>query len=316
MSKEIISGIYVITNIVNGKFYVGSTTNFDKRWISHKRQLKANKHHNIMLQRAYNKYGLENLVFDILEESNDDILLLEQSYLVVFVGQPDCYNIAKHSSGGDNLTNNPNREEIIEKISKGLRERYENMTEEEKKDAFSKFGEDNPNWKGENCTSKKLCKCGTTISSNNNTCKKCMITTGDKNNFYGKTHTQESIEKIKETKIKNGTNNILPTHTRKVSVEGIIYESCDEASRILNISGMSFRIKSKNPLYDNYFYVTNEKRLINAEGKVFKDHMEASRELSISRKQLIKKIKSEEFDNYFYTYEEIIDDENVIIHIG
>ena len=37
------SGIYKITNTVNGKFYIGSTNNFDRRWNhNHLRLLRKN----------------------------------------------------------------------------------------------------------------------------------------------------------------------------------------------------------------------------------------------------------------------------------
>ncbi|WP_194190322.1 GIY-YIG nuclease family protein [Clostridium chrysemydis] len=45
-------GIYSITNKVNGKRYIGLSTNIKKRVASHKDQLKYNRHENTKLQRA------------------------------------------------------------------------------------------------------------------------------------------------------------------------------------------------------------------------------------------------------------------------
>jgi hypothetical protein len=45
--------------------------------------------------------------------------------------QPD-YNIGIKSSGGDNLTRNPNRGGIIQKITESVKKRYGLMTDEEK----------------------------------------------------------------------------------------------------------------------------------------------------------------------------------------
>lgn len=56
-------------------------------------------------------------------------------------------NIGVKSYGGDNLTNHPNREEIIEKITKASKFRYENMTIEEKQKLSNNIkGEKNPNY--------------------------------------------------------------------------------------------------------------------------------------------------------------------------
>lgn len=76
------SGIYKIRNLINGKIYVGSTQDFSFRKKEHFWELKNNKHYNQYLQRAFNKYGEENFVFEILEECNiENLLVREQYYL-------------------------------------------------------------------------------------------------------------------------------------------------------------------------------------------------------------------------------------------
>jgi len=61
------SGIYKILNKVNGKFYIGSAKNFNKRWWVHRSLLRANKHHCEHLQAAWNKYWEQSFEFVILE---------------------------------------------------------------------------------------------------------------------------------------------------------------------------------------------------------------------------------------------------------
>jgi len=61
------SGIYGIRSISKPeRKYIGSTYNIGKRFREHKNRLKLNKHENKKLQRHVNKYGIDDLIFDIL----------------------------------------------------------------------------------------------------------------------------------------------------------------------------------------------------------------------------------------------------------
>lgn len=87
--------IYRITNMANGKFYIGSAESFARREWQHKYALRRNEHKNPRLQAAWNFYGEEMFVFEILEEVPPDRTAfdIENTYLMRFVGQEDCYNI-------------------------------------------------------------------------------------------------------------------------------------------------------------------------------------------------------------------------------
>lgn len=87
--------IYQITNMVNGKYYIGSADSFARREWQHKYDLKRGAHKNPRLQAAWNKYGAEAFVFEILEEIPEGAsqLQIEDTYLVQHVGKPECYNI-------------------------------------------------------------------------------------------------------------------------------------------------------------------------------------------------------------------------------
>ena len=60
-------GIYQIVNDVNDKIYIGSSINVLNRTKAHIKLLKAEKHPNILLQRFFNKYGIENIHFTLVE---------------------------------------------------------------------------------------------------------------------------------------------------------------------------------------------------------------------------------------------------------
>jgi group I intron endonuclease len=86
------SGIYLILNLVNGKFYIGSAFDFYERFHAHKSYLKNNSHHNSHLQRAYWKYGAENFIFIILEET-ENIAEREQWWIDAANATVNGYNI-------------------------------------------------------------------------------------------------------------------------------------------------------------------------------------------------------------------------------
>ena len=95
------SGIYQIRNLINGKVYIGSSVNLHVRALAHFNSLKRNAHENQKLQRAYNKYGLDKLVFEVLEYVEKDTLLeREQYYIDTLNAVNEGYNIcpvAKHT---------------------------------------------------------------------------------------------------------------------------------------------------------------------------------------------------------------------------
>lgn len=83
------SGIYQIRNLVNGKIYVGSSINLRKRMKDHFRDLRNNRHANQHLQKAYNKYGLDKFIFEVLEYVEKDMLLEREQYYI------DTLNVVK-----------------------------------------------------------------------------------------------------------------------------------------------------------------------------------------------------------------------------
>ena len=73
-------GIYQIMSRATNRIYIGSSADITKRWNIHRSELKLNKHHSIILQRHANKYGLDDLVFSIVEECSEDILISREQY--------------------------------------------------------------------------------------------------------------------------------------------------------------------------------------------------------------------------------------------
>lgn len=87
--------IYQITNMANGKYYIGSAESFARREWQHKYDLKRGTHKNPKLQAAWNKYGPDVFVFEIIEvvAEGREAFDVENTYLMRCIGDPQCYNI-------------------------------------------------------------------------------------------------------------------------------------------------------------------------------------------------------------------------------
>lgn len=126
--KEL-GGIYMIQNIINGKYYIGSTKNFINRWLGHCKSLRSNKSSSIILQRAYNKYGYDKFRFIPLKILNDLSVnnLLEEEQIYLNIEKP-IYNSMPNAT----TVGRKREKETIEKQKKSLIEFYNNLKEGEK----------------------------------------------------------------------------------------------------------------------------------------------------------------------------------------
>lgn len=88
-------GIYAITNVLTGDWYVGSSANITNRWISHWETLSSSKdfENNPRFQRAWRKYGRRNFFFEVIEEVDGDLLEAEQRWLDIFFPTGALYNL-------------------------------------------------------------------------------------------------------------------------------------------------------------------------------------------------------------------------------
>ena len=96
--------IYFIINKITNQRYVGQTTNFSRRRSEHLLKLKENRHPNLKLQNAYNKYGEDNFIFQKI--TYDDISkkeLDEQEiyYINKFNSFEQGYNLTTGGTGGN-----------------------------------------------------------------------------------------------------------------------------------------------------------------------------------------------------------------------
>lgn len=92
--------IYKIINLVNDKFYVGSTINQKTRFRQHRKLLRGGRHHCKHLQAAWNKYGETKFSFVVVEEVLDAQLLpqAENRWLSANFKKEHCYNSGRTAS--------------------------------------------------------------------------------------------------------------------------------------------------------------------------------------------------------------------------
>ena len=111
------SGIYAITNTINGFMYIGQSINVGRRWIDHiKTSIKGD---NKAIYQAIEKDGIENFSFKILELCPIEELDEKEKYYIslyrTYIGFKDCkgYNM---TIGGKGVITSK-EEEIFKKYS-------------------------------------------------------------------------------------------------------------------------------------------------------------------------------------------------------
>lgn len=173
MQDKLKSGIYCIENINNHKKYIGQSVDIQDRWRRHKNELEHNSHHNSYLQHSWNKYGEDVFNFYVLEYCEIEQLDEKEIYYIDLykTTNRDCgYNL---KSGGQ-LSGSYYTEEIKDKISKSIKESYQNsnLREIRKNNALNQ-------WLNPEIKEKII---------------------GSNNGMYGRKHTEESKLKISNAK--------------------------------------------------------------------------------------------------------------------
>ena len=165
--------IYKIRNVVNNKFYVGSTVDSRKRFWAHRKALRLGNHDCIHLQRAWDKYGEDCFKFEIIEQLNskEELYPAEQKWLDEHFGKDYCYNVAAHADSPMRDASPEIRAKLAEKTKAWL-----------ERDGHPR--------QGHKCTPEEIAYMGE---------RRKGIHAGENHYRYGKTVSEETSEKIGDT---------------------------------------------------------------------------------------------------------------------
>lgn len=239
--------VYKIVNLVNDKFYVGSTNNQRERFRTHRNKLRRGVHHCAHLQASWNKYGEEKFAFKVISHVPDGESLqeAEDAWLISHVGKPHCYNSGLRSGApmrGIQKERHPNfgkpiTEEQRQQISQTLKDFYaqdyfnhprvgKQHTEETKaKISAAKMANPVAPWEGKQRSEETKAKIGDTqrgkpkgpgrkVSEEGRAKIRANIEAGRSHmHWVGKTHTEESKEKMRKKVLEQTSGQVFDSLT-------------------------------------------------------------------------------------------------------
>lgn len=96
----------------NGKVYIGKSKDFNSRIIKHS---YSTRYYNTKLTNAINKYGFDSIKWDVIYETDniDDLNKKEIEFIIKYDSIKNGYNTSTGGDGGDTISNNPRRSDII-----------------------------------------------------------------------------------------------------------------------------------------------------------------------------------------------------------
>ena len=210
MEFEHKSGIYMCTCNINGRSYIGQSSDVKLRKCRHLSELRSNRHFNQHLQNAYNKYKEYNFSWTVLEYCDENDLDNREMYWISYY---DTYKNGFNANEGGAANRNFERtDEFKQTLSVILKESWANADDRRKEFSERMLGENNP----------MFGKCGSLNPAYG------KDHSGENNGMYGKHHTEEAKELNRQAHLGKKNKMSKPV----VCIEtGEIFASQGEAGR-------------------------------------------------------------------------------------
>lgn len=220
--------IYKISNNFDEKLYIGLTTKSKavERWYQHRFSARhLSDSDNSYLHKAMANHGVDNFIFEVIEETSNDKLPEREQYWINYYNSvaPNGYNLTSGGEGTPGFSR-PQTKEEREKKGESVKSFYQNHPEV--KDAYRQRmieNNNNPEYRKKTLEGyKRFCEENPNYFS------------GENNPFYGKHHTEESLQKIHQAAAKRQKPiQQLDKDTREVIAT---YSGVKEAEKALQVS--------------------------------------------------------------------------------
>lgn len=249
-------GVYIITLLPSGHFYIGCSFNIEKRMIRHFNDLCNNRHHNVNFQNIFNTCEINDFSITVIPFSNRREALEKEKNLTN--KYKDCPKLLNIELGHDTYTLNPNKENMIKKRTESYLKTLYSYSAEERSAKYGKPGSKNGMYGRTHSDEVKVRLSeinkgrpsplkGTVIDKDSQKYRKFMEYIrnrnyyGSNNPFYGKKHSEETRRNI-SLKFKGIPSN----RGKKVSINGKTYITASEACRDIGINYQTLTWRCRN----------------------------------------------------------------------
>jgi len=173
----------MIKCLTNQKVYIGSAVNIARRWKRHRSDLKCNRHDSQHLQNAYNKYGVDNFEFTVIEYVSKENLIIREQYHIDILSKEILFNMCPFAQS---CLGRKSSSETRAKISAAGRNRKHSA------ETRAKLSITNSGWKHSTETKLKM----SILASANNKKRSPEVIARIASANRGKRHTAEARAKI------------------------------------------------------------------------------------------------------------------------